>query len=410
MPRNYLAHVGHGLLGQTGFRLIQAPTFIPYYLHGLSGGSDLVVGLARGLQGLAQCLTPVLSATLIEHRRRVLPLGFAVGAAMRLQVLGIALAGFLLPREWALIATCTFLTFFGFFMGMQGVIFNFLMSKVIPVERRGVLTGLRNAFAGLTAAGVAYLGGRYFIDDDAFGNGYATVFLVGFVLTSLGLAVLAFIREPESPEVRERASVRSRLADLPGLLRSDRDFTAYFLARACATMGRMAMPYYALYAGTVMDVGGTELGILTAAFQLAQTTTNLAWGLIADRTGFRLTFISAIGVWIFSVILLMQAETFPALILAFVGIGAGLGGFMLSSQNLVLEFGSRQNLPMRIAVANSAAELMGGLGPLLGGVLAFQFSYLPLLWTAIVFKLAAIAVAVVYVRDPRHRNSAPAGQ
>ena len=112
-------------------------------------------------------------------------------------------------------AICLLLLFFGFFMGMQGVIFSFLMSKVIPVERRGFLLGFRNALGGLTASGVAYLGGRYLVEPNLFGNGYATTFMLAFVLTSFGLAMLLGVREPEPPEVREASGVGERLRELP---------------------------------------------------------------------------------------------------------------------------------------------------------------------------------------------------
>ncbi|MDP3298564.1 MAG: hypothetical protein Q8M38_00505, partial [Phenylobacterium sp.] len=36
LKRNYIAHYLHGMLGMTGFRLINAPTFLPAYLHLLS--------------------------------------------------------------------------------------------------------------------------------------------------------------------------------------------------------------------------------------------------------------------------------------------------------------------------------------------------------------------------------------
>jgi hypothetical protein len=98
LRRNYLAHLGHGIFGQTGFRLIQAPTFVPAYIYSLSG-SELVVGVARAVQALGQCLSPLFSATMIEHRRKVLPTGMRTGTLLRLQVLGIALAGFFLPVQ-----------------------------------------------------------------------------------------------------------------------------------------------------------------------------------------------------------------------------------------------------------------------------------------------------------------------
>ena len=49
LPRNFTAHLIHGLLGQTGFKLIQAPTFLPAYIDLLSGSST-IVGSTRACQ------------------------------------------------------------------------------------------------------------------------------------------------------------------------------------------------------------------------------------------------------------------------------------------------------------------------------------------------------------------------
>ena len=77
---------------------------------------------------------------------------------------------------------------------------------------------------------------------------------------------------------------------------------------------------------------------------------------------------------------------------------------MLSSQNMVLEFGKREDLPMRIALANSGSEFMGAVGPLLGGILASMFSYPPVFWLAIAFKVVAILVVLAFVDEPRLRE------
>ena len=404
LRRNYLAHLAHGLLGQTGFRLLNAPTFLPAYLFLLTGG-ELAVGIARAVQSFGMFLSPILGATVIEHRKRVLPVGFVVGGSMRLMVLGIALAGFFLSDEWAVRAIWALLACFGFFLGMQGVIFSFLMSKVIPVDRRGILLGLRNCLGGLTAAAVAFLGAKYLIAPNVFGNGFATTFLLAFVLTSCGLAMLLGIREPEPPRTRAASGVRDRLRELPALLRSDRGFTRYFIARALATMGRMAVPFYFVYADNT--IGGStsqSLAILTPCFLLANSTINLPWGWMADRTGFRLVFLVSIGVWITSVLLLMASTTIVGFAIAFFGIGAGLGGFMMSAQNMVLEFGQREDLPLRIAVANSSSELVGAIGPLLGAAILLAFSHEALFATAIAFQLMAVLLVVLYVEEPRRRT------
>jgi MFS family permease len=405
LRRNYAVHLLHGMLGQTGFRLIQAPTFIPAYVFLLSG-SDLVVGIARASQAFGQFLTPIVSANLVEHRRRVLPLGFLVGGGMRLQILGIALAGFFLSTQANVIAVCVFLGLFGFFLGMQGVIFNLLISKVIPIERRGLLQGVRNALASVTVAAVGGVGG-VMIARDALGNGYAATFLLAFVLTALGLACLAFMREPESPSVRRNTPLGRRLGELPALLRDDPAYTHFIVARSLGVMGRMAVPFYVLLAGSRIDLSGEQLGLLTAAFGLAQGMVNVIFGAIADRRGFRAGLLCALATWMVASLILLGAGSFAAVLAGFVGLGAGLGGFMMTSQNLVLEFGSRANLPMRIAVANSTSELVGVLGPILGGALAAAFSYPLVIIVALVLKATAFGVTLRLVEDPRHRPERP---
>jgi MFS family permease len=402
LRRNYLAHLSHGLLGQTGMRLVNAPTFVPYYISILAG-FDAAAGIARGLQYLGMFLSPVLGATIIEHRRRVLPVGFVIGALMRVQVLGLALAGLLLPDPWPLFTAWLFLALFGFLLGIQSVVFNFLVSKVIPVERRGVLIGLRNALAGFTASAVAVYAGSL-VARNALGNGYAATFLLAFGLTSVGLAMLLFVREPPSPQVREPSRVRERLRQLPALLRSDRAFTRYFLARATATFGRMATPFYVLFARDQVGLSGQQLGEISGAFILAQSFGPFLGGVVADRRGFRFVFLIALSIWMLAVLALMNTESAAGLVIVFAALGAGIGGFQMSAQNLVLEFGSRRDLPMRIAVANSASELVAAFGAVAGGLLTLVVSFPTLFWVAIGFQCAALAIVLFFVDEPRkHR-------
>ncbi len=399
--RNFTAHLAHGLLGQTGFRLITAPTFLPAYILLLSNGSNLAVGLALALQSLGMAITPLLGANLIEHRTRVLPMGFFVGCGMRAMVLCIALAGIFLPATSALIAIFLFLTLLGLFQGMQGVIFNVLMSKVIPIHRRGQLTGMRNFLAGITSACVAYLGGHYLLGESPDALGYSYTFLLAFLLTSIGLIMLLFVREPEPPTVAPNISLKQRLSQIPALLRSDPAFTRYFLARSLATLGRMAMPFYILYAGQSLGLSGTVLGTLTVAFTLSGTVSNLIWGAIADRKGFRLAFLVSIGLWISSTLLLILGQGFFLSILVFIGIGAATQGFQSTAINLTLEFGHRDDIPLRIAIANSTSEIAGTIGPLFGGLLATLLGYEAVFICSVAFLVLGGAMINAYVPEPR---------
>jgi len=403
LNRNFAVHLVHGMLGQTGFRLINAPTFLPAYILLLSG-SDVAVGVALALQALGMTLTPLIGANLIEHRQRVLPAGLSTGGAMRISILGMGITGLVLDPPWALWAMFVWLTVFGLSQGMQGVIFNYLMSKVIPTSKRGRLTGLRNFLAGIISAGVALAGGHYFLGEHPDATGYSYTFLLSFVLTMIGLFALSFTIEPVPPNLRPQRSLWHGLGEIPALLRDDPAFTRYFIARALATLGRMALPFYILHAGTAMAMTGENLGILTMAFTLAGTFSNLLWGNLGDRFGFRLVYLASIALWIASTLLLLAVDGLAASIAVFTGVGAASQGFQNAAQNLTLEFGHRNDLPMRIAIANTASELAGTIGPLVGGIIAHSLGYTTLFLVSVAFLAAGGLMVALQVPEPRHRT------
>lgn len=404
LRRNYIAHLVHGMLGQTGFRFINAPTFIPAYLLMLSGGSSVVVGLGLSLQGFGQMLTPMVGANLISHRRRVLPIGFITGSAMRICVLLMGLVGFFFEPQTTLVALICLLALFGIFEGMQGVIFNYLMSKVIPVSKRGRLTGARNFLAGITAAFVAYIGGTYLIGTEPTASGYSWTFVLAFVLTSIGLFMLLFVREPEPPIVKARVSLLEQFKEIPVLVREDPAFGRFIVARAIATMGRMAMPFYILYAGQTIELSGETLGIVTFAFTMAGTVSNLMWGSIADSKGFRLVLLLSSLLWIISASALMLSADLAVIVLVFIGIGAATQGFEHSARNIVLEFGQRENLPVQIALANMVSQITGSAGPLIGGLLAAALGYEAVFLTSIAFIMVGALMIHRFVPEPRNRK------
>lgn len=404
LTRNYISQLAHGMLAMTGFRLVNAPTFVPAYLYVLSG-STTVVGLALSAQHFGAFFSSVFGATAIEHRRRIVDLGLRYGWMMRLSVLGLAIVGFLhLPPEFELYAFAFFLGVLGIFSGMQGVLWNVLLTKTIPPDRRGMMIGLRNFLGGMTAAGVAYVGGKYLVQTNMLGNGYAATFLLAFLLTAAGLTFLYLVREPDAPSVRPAVSVGERLADIPVMLRDDPAFAMYFWAQTLATFGTLAMPFYIVFAGKTLGLTGDVIAMLSLALLVSQTAANLVWGALADRLGFKSVFVPALLLWAGATIALMFAKDQNAILFCFVGIGAGYSGHLIAAQNMVLEFGSRNDLPLRIAMVNSAQSLVQALGPIGGGVMAMSLGFEPVFAAAVLAKLAAAGMLWFYVKEPRGRR------
>jgi MFS family permease len=406
LKRNFAGHFVHGMLGMTGFRLVNAPTFVPAYLHVLSG-SDVTVGLGLALQQLGGVVSPILGALHIEHRKRVLPISMTLGTLMRVPILGLALCGWFLHGQMLLTTAMIFLFLLGLFSGPQAVAFQFLLAKMIPIRQRGRLQGWRNMIGGLVAAALSYLAGRYLVENNALGNGYGATFLAAFLLTSAGLTAFALlVREPELPTRRPKSRIWDRLRDFPSLLKDDRNFLFFMMARTFAIANRIAAPFYIVYASRAATLSGSTIGVLSFAYLIADTATNLVWGHLSDRSGFRSTLVAALALWIVATFLLMAAHSLPLMFLAFFGLGAGNSGYLMSAQNIVFEFGHRDDMAMRLALSNTAESAMACVGPLLGGFIAQSFGYPAAFSAAIVCEVIALVLLLTLVAEPRSRRPA----
>lgn len=418
LKRNYVGNYLHGMLGMTGFRLVNAPTFLPAYLHMISG-SNAVVGLGLALQQVGGIISPIFAGSKIEHRKKVMPAAVLMGSLGRLAILGIALSGwfvssdtyaislpwgstlFVNPLVWSILF---FMMMFGVFMGAQRVVFSLLMSKVIPLSRRGRLQAWRNATGGAIAAVLAFVAGKYFIGPNIFGNGYSTTFVFAFVLTSIGLwALQLLIKEPEPPTTRAQGRFRDRLREFPQLITQDKAYGYFLVVQMLATSARMAIPFYILYVGQQIELTGATLGLLTLGFLGADTLSNLIWGYLGDKTGFRLVLLVSIVAWIAATLLLMNVHAAPAIFMSFFLLGAAQSGYMMAAQTMILEFGDRDDLPMRIAVSATAESITATLGPLVGGLVADLFGYSMVFGASLGFLAAALLVLIVAVTEPRTR-------
>jgi len=275
-----------------------------------------------------------------------------------------------------------------------------VMAKVIPLDRRGRLLGLRDLVSGIVLIFVSLVGGLL-LDRYGFASGNAATFMLAFILTSLGLGAFARVREPAARELRPPTSLGARLGELPGLLRAEPDFRAFLAARLMASAARGVLPLYIVWIERSFGVTGTRLGSLTILFSLAQSSSTLGWGFLGDRAGYRIVFAASTASWLLGTGLLLVAPSLAAAYVTYALVGAGLGGFMISGSNLVLELGSERERAMRIATSNASTELVGMVGFLGAGALADGLGFAAAFAVSILLQGLAI-VRILALRDPRH--------
>ena len=268
----------------------------------LSGSGLYCRGSVSPCNELGGVISPVIGATQIEHRKKVLPVAILMGTLMRIQILGVAVAGFLLHGYPLLIAILAFLFLLGLFSGPQSVAFQLLLAKVIPISRRGRLQALRNVTGGAIAAGPG-VGSRAVSHPAECIRQRLRRDLPAGLRSHQPRPDCAFrmlMREPEPPTIRAKSRVMDRVREFPALFAQDRSFAFFMLAQTLATATGTASRrrLYILYAGHTMQLNGKNLGLVSLAFLGADTVTNLGWGLAGDRFGFRFTFAVSLVVWI----------------------------------------------------------------------------------------------------------------
>ena len=394
------------MFGQTGFRLVAAPTFLPAFLFGLSG-SELVVGAARSLQGFGTVVSPFIGASLIGHRPRVLRTMLTTNGLMRAQILGMSLSAFFLGAEATVHAFMVFMTLMGFFQGISQVATHALRAKVIPVNRRGIVSGARHFLAGLVAAGASWVCGSYFIEQNVLGNGYGTVFLLAFFVAAMGLAAMLITREPEARYVRPRESPRRVLVRIARLMRTDPAFARFFSVRALGSFGNMATPV--LHPVRRFPDGGHGGGAGTRHHGLDACLEHHEPGLGSDggpdgQSGGAHS--ATLGVWIASHVYLMFMQSLFDLIVFFAVVGIASGGFHQSGQNMVLEFGRSRDVALRLATSGTAVNFFAAAGPIFGGLIVSAMSYIALFLVTIAVQIAALVIMIRWVPEPRRSLTA----
>ena len=80
---------------------------------------------------------------------------------------------------------------------------------------------------------------------------------------------------------------------------------------------------------------------------------------------------------------------------------------MMSQQTMVLEFGERADVAMRLALSTTIEGLISFVGPLIGGLVATTLGYSVLMSAAMAFLAGSFGLILFKVSEPRRRHVGP---
>jgi MFS family permease len=391
-----------------GLSLVSRETVIPLLVSQLTP-STVAIGLVSAVYGLGLYLPQLIGAGYSEGmalKKPFVALWGGLGERMPYLLIGVAL---LLLAEPAPMAALVLLILL---LGVSGASAGFatpawfdMIAKVIPLQRRGLFTGLGHGLGALMGvAGAAVIG--VVLVRLPFPQSYAALFILAFAAMAISWVGLALNREPPSRQVRPAAPLASYLRRLPAVLGGDRNFARYLWAMTVARIGTMAGGFFLVYGAERFQLGGAEVGLLTGVLIGAQALLNPLWGILGDRRGHKVVLVCGAAALALGALAAALAPAWPWLIGAFVLLGAFLAADSASFLTIIPEFCPEGERPTYIGLANTLLAPVTTLAPLAGGWLAALFGYPPMFGLAALVAGIGTVMLALWVREPR-RAGAP---
>ena len=377
-------------------------TVIPLFISTLTD-SSVVIGLVAAMHGIGWQLPQLFTANRVARLRRYKPMSLLMTLNERIPFVLLAIIAFSIPvlgKNVALVLSLIAITWQAMGGGLTGTAWQSMIAKIFPPEIRGTFYGTQSAAANLTSSVSAVLGG-WILSNVLAPNNFALCFIITAAIMAISFVCLGLTREPEAPAAQEeRRSTRAFWNALKDILRRDKSFRVFLGVRMLSQVASVGSAFFTVYAVRHFGLDAGTAGIMTGVLLLGQSISNPLLGWLGDHTSHRLMF--ALG------ILLAGAAAAVALFapsLSWFYVVFALAGFANASlwttaMAMTVEFGTEEERPYYIGLANTLIAPATIIAPLLGGAIADGISY------QATFALAAISALVTVLlvttmRDPR---------
>ena len=386
-----------------GLSLVSRETVMPVLVSSLTD-SRIAIGLIAAIWSLGYYLPQLLTANFTERLRYKKPFVMWVGGlAERVPYLLAAIAIWALAGSRPILTLAIFFFLIGmtsFGAGIATPAWFDMIAKVIPVQRRGIWSGLGHSLGALMGIVGAVFVARI-LDAYPFPNNFAVLFLLASVAVAISWIGLALNREPPSPTLKERTRLSTYLARLPGILRNNPNYSRFLIGRTIIQLGAMASGFFIVYGRERFAIDGAGIGLLTGVLVGSQALMNLIWGVLGDRLGHKIVLTAAAFGMAIAALIAWSAASFAWLVGTFILLGAYLAADAVSALNIILEFCAPEDRPTYIGLTNTLLAPGLILAPLLGGWLATILGFRNMCVIAISLSVLGGWLLLLWVRDPR---------
>lgn len=405
--RNVIVNVLDAGMWLFGISFMSATTILPVFLRHLTA-SPLLIGLVAAILDMGWFLPQLFIAPYVQGRRQY---GIVLGLGLLERIPFIMFPVLLwLSPSLASASTFSLLVFFGLLVlralgsGIVAPPWQEFIARIIPLPIRGRFFSAQQLVGNVLALGGAAVG-AVILERYPYPMNFTICFAIGAASLMVSLGFLAMSREPAvegGTPATHHSFNRAYIGRLREILRTDRNFRAFLLSRACAYMGTMALGFLAVAAITRFNLSDAQAAIFTTLMILGGTLGNLCWGAVADRIGYKTVLWIGTVLWMVALVLAAVGSVVQVTYVVFVLVGMSSAASTVADLGIVMEFGTDEERPTYIGLARTITAPFLAIAPLLGGLIAQFTSYRVLMLAALPFAALSLYLLHWRVQEPRH--------
>ena len=403
LRHNYIVNIFDG--GFFGFALGFASfsTILPLFISTLTN-SAVLIGLIPAFHNTGFQLPQLFYAKKVSKMTTYKPSVVAWTIHERLPFLGLALVAFFIPvigPQLGLVLAFIMLAWQGLGAGFTANPWQCMINKVIPADYLATFFGMQGSAANLLAS-VGAVAAGVLLEKVPSPLNFSLCFTVAVVLFIGSWIALNMTRE--IPHAVNHAGFLSLpfWESIKAILRKDPGFRWYLVVRNLSQFGTMAFAFYTVYAVKHHSMSEVTIGIMTGVLLITQTIANPLLGMLADRWSRRYVLEAGAIASAVSSLLAWLLPDESAFFIIFILAGIANTVFWTIGMAFTLSYGTDEERPTYVGMANTLIAPSAILAPMIGGFLADAAGYTVTFATATLASMATFTILHFFVKDPRH--------
>lgn len=301
---------------------------------------------------------------------------------------------FLFPKSYWVAAFIVLYTLAFMFNTVGGILWNSLISDIVPARVRGRYFGIRNTMLNALGTLVMYAGG-IILDHEPGGKGFLILYIIVWICIAANIAM--FFMYPDMPF--ERSSESRFVPMIKKPLKDSAFLKATLFLGGFLFLQNLVVPLYSYVMLQLLHINYQTLSLLNVAQTVFMMGSFYIWGNLNARYSNRRLLFWTLPIIALSCLmwgLLSVLPMFLVLALAHVIFGIGVGGFNQLAFNFMIGDTPKRERPMYMAMYAAITGVAAFFGPLIGGSAHELIQHWPV-WTQVYGMQMVVGVAMIVV-------------